>query len=121
MLGGLIFIGLIVPALLALDLFQNSLPAYLSLAEALLLDLSLSFIYFSSTLFYVVILGSNAINNDRQCLYTALALTVLSFGIDLGYSYFARLTLGHFVTALLLLYVLFLACFALTRVRELNR
>lgn len=120
MLGGLILIGLTAPALLAFDLFQDSLPDYLSLVEALGLSLSLSFIYFSSTLFYVVIFDSNAITSDNQRLYTALALSVLSYGIDLGYSYFAQLTLGDFVIALILLYVFFMTCFIMMRVRELS-
>lgn len=121
MLGGMIFIGLIASALLGFDLFRASLLGYFTLLEALGLSLSLPFIFFSSTLLYVVLIGSNAITDERQSLILALALTLSSFGIDLAYCYIGGLSLGHFTTVLLLLYTFFLGCFVITRVRELTR
>lgn len=121
MLGGLILIGLAAPALLGLDVFQHSLLGYFTLTEALGMSVSLSFIFFSSTLLYVVLLGNEAITSDRECLAVALAVTVVSFGIDLAYCYIGGLSLGDFVTALVALYTFFLGCFVLTRVRELIR
>lgn len=121
MLGGMIFIGLIASALLGFDLFQSALLGYFTPIEALGLSLSLPFIYFSSTLLYVVLIGSNAINSERASLAIALILTVLAFGIDLAYCYLGGLSLDRFVTALMLLYTFFLGCFVFTRVRELTR
>lgn len=120
-LGVLILIGLLTPALLALGLFHESLLAHLSFAEALGLSLACTLIYFSSTLLYVVVIGNGSINGDKGYLCLALGITVLSFGIDLLYSYINQLTPGDFATALVLLYVFCFGYFIVIRVRELNR
>lgn len=121
MLGILIFIGLLMSALLMFGLFHGSLLGYFTPAEALGLSLALPFIYFSSTLLYIVVIGSSEISSEKASLYAALAVTVLSFGTDLLFSYFEQLTLGEFATALVLLYVFFFGYFIVARMREINR
>lgn len=120
-LGSAVFIGLVGSAMLGFGLFHDSLLGYFTLVEALGLSLAFPFIFFSSTLLYMVVIGSSSINSERDCLYAALAVTVLSFGIDLLYSYFSGLTLGNFATALILFYIFFFGCFVLARIREINR
>lgn len=120
LLGILIFIGLLTPALLAFGLFHERLLVYLTFAQALGLSLAFTFLFFSSTLLYVVAVGNHAINSEKGGMYSALGITVLSFGIDLLYSYFNGLSLGDFVAALMLLYIAFFGYFIVARVRELN-
>lgn len=120
MLGGLLFLGLVSPPLVVFGLFQKQLLIYFTLAEAISLSFALTFIFFSSTLFYIVILANDAIRTDQQRLYATLLVTSVSFGIDLGYCYFRHLSFTFFATTIVSLYVFFLVCFLIAKVRELR-
>lgn len=120
MLGGLLFLGLVAPSLIVLHLFQAQLLVYFTLLEAIGLTFALTFIFFSSTLFYIVILANDSIRTDQQRLYATLLVTSISFGIDLGYCYVLKLSFSFFATTIVSLYVFFLVCFLIAKVRELR-
>lgn len=117
----LVFVGLVVPALLVTIHFQEDLLARFTWIEAFGLCLALSFIYFSYTLIYIVVLGSEAVKNETESIYLALAITVASIGIDLAYSWVVHLSLVEFCIALILLYIFFIGCFVIARVCEIKR